>query len=304
MTNGNLPPTRAHFGERVDAPAFSVEIETCKADPAFPGNPDVGIGHDLAYCKLAQVVDHVPIVPLLTRCEAPQVGAGTTLAAVGFGLRTETTNEDGVKRAVDLEVHEVIGDEVHVGGNGFGTCNGDSGGPMFLRLSSGEFRLFAVTSWAPGACGDGEYAALVASGYDWLASSTGIDFTARSPVHPDANVGSWPDSCGDGALSESKASCDVIEDASSDDASSSCAFRAPTRSSSAGWLVFLLSLCVLSGRRPERFRVRRRDPSKNRDFLQRKCAWHEDRNATLHALASGSARSPDRSGVLRQTSGG
>lgn len=260
MSNGEPSPFRATFGESLGAPAFSVPVTTCKADPKFPGQPSIGKGHDLAFCRLQHAVNDVPIVPVLTRCEAGELEVGLELTAVGFGDATKEGTGGGIKRAVALPVVELVDDEAFVGGDGKGTCGGDSGGPMFLRISSGETRIAGVTSYAPGSCGLGEYLALVARGYDWLANASAVDLTRVSALHPELANGAWPSACGDGVFSDTKADCAPQHDATpTDDAGCSISH---TRTSSFASCAFIVAF-ILSGRRPERVRRKLRNPPRS-----------------------------------------
>lgn len=211
------------FGETLDDTASGryVETEYCVVNPNFK---DIGTNTDFAFCKLATPVTDVDIVPILMGCETSLLQPGVEVTAVGFG-RDEFDNY-GTKRAVSFPIIAVDG-EVQAGGDGLSICNGDSGGPLYLRLPpeldpEQSWRVFGVTSWGPQDCALAQFFGTMHSAVTWIEKRSGIDITPCHnadgswqagpdcigfPLNPGAGVGVWADWCEAQALSLPAASC-------------------------------------------------------------------------------------------------
>ena len=212
------------FGERVSdmASGRRVEVERCET---YPGFNNIGEGTDFAYCLLAEPVDDIAIVPVLMGCETELLQPGTEVVAVGFGF--DENNQSGIKQEVSFPIIEV-GDEVRAGGDGKSICNGDSGGPLFLRLPpeldpERSWRVFGVTSWGPFDCAEPQYFGMLHRAVPWIEQRTGIDITpchnsdgswqagpecGRFPTEPATSHGDWAGSCGDEPIaSEAATTC-------------------------------------------------------------------------------------------------
>ena len=233
------------FGEKspdVGNPALVVDTVDCV------GHPDYGTtgAHDVAYCVLEQPVS-LPIVPLIAGCELDALVPGQEVVIVGFGSTYAVVDEEGnfleiegvgTKRYTTQTVHShsVELGEVNMLGvdNMHSACFGDSGGPAFVRLADGTWRVFGTGShlFDTGAfppppdgntCGAGVaygHAGLVAG---WLEAETGFDLT---PCHDAAGTftggpgcvsfpqethhvnGSWNDGCAGGQLGAAAEICE------------------------------------------------------------------------------------------------
>jgi hypothetical protein len=164
------------------------QTSSCKTYPG--GGP--GGGDDFAFCKLAQPVEDVPIVPILMGCETSILGAGQEVTVVGFG--NADNGPYGLKREVTTTIQSIdSNNEVRIGGSGKDSCQGDSGGPVFVQLDDGSWRVFGITSWGYG-CGGGGYYSMMHRAVGWIEQQSGVDIT---PCH-DAD-GTWnpSDACGD-----------------------------------------------------------------------------------------------------------
>lgn len=198
--------------------------ENCKAD-----------AYDFGYVILGQDVFGIDIVPVLTTQEEwdDAMYVGSEIFVIGFGTTVDpeedqllTTDDVGNKRIMTTPIDSFSpsGLEFRAGGEGRDACGGDSGGPAFVRLASGEFRLAGVTSRGVRPCGAGDsvygvpYPVLT-----WLREETGVDLL--------------PQDCPDG---------DCLRTALPEDG---CGCAAEPRGPAALWLVGLLALARRRRRR-------------------------------------------------------
>jgi hypothetical protein len=223
------------FGEHMFEPErFVAEVE-CQVRPDWQSyEEDGGKGIDFGYCILPQPVTDVPIVPVLTGCEANLIEPGLEVVLVGVGR--DEFGVYGTKRAgrsevtaIDSFTHPQTGlvypiEELYVGGNGTAdSCAGDSGGPAFVRLPDGTWRIAGVDSWALGdehgnrRCEWGGGYGKLYDAVAWIEADSGFDVTpchasdgewapgpacAALPVEPDKAGGGWGLGCAGGAVDE------------------------------------------------------------------------------------------------------
>lgn len=203
------------FGESGDQPARSVPTEFCMTYPG--GGP--GSGHDFAFCKLAQPVTDVPIVPILMGCETEMLVGGQNVTIVGFGF--DENNGYGIKREVVAPINSIDqNQEIFIGGNGKDSCNGDSGGPVFIQMPDQTWRVFGITSYG-GQCGTGGYYSMMHVGMEWFEMNAGIDITPCHdaqgnwapngecqgfPIDPGTAGGNWP-ACNKGQVGGASMTC-------------------------------------------------------------------------------------------------
>ncbi len=191
------------FGEHsveTGAPALIVDTAICQAHPDWEGTGS----HDVAYCLLAQPVA-LEIAPLLAGCETSVLTPGGEVVIVGFGSTFAVTDDEGeiieiegvgdkryTTQTIDV-IDPIIGDVGFVGPNGSqSACFGDSGGPAFVRMADGSWRVFGTGShlYDPGgfpppdqegnACGVGAAYGNASAVLAWLEQQTGFDLT---PCH-------------------------------------------------------------------------------------------------------------------------
>jgi hypothetical protein len=212
---GSWGPDSVTFGDNENSPAFSVATTGCDSDPQYYS----ASGHDVAFCKLAQPVTSVPIVPILVGCETNVLTPGASVVAVGFGEADDGLGW-GPKRAVAMQLNGVSNGEAFIGGGGKDTCYGDSGGPVYIQLADQSWRVFGITSYGE-YCGGGGYYSMMHTAIDWLEQSTGIDLTpchdqgqwlagpecGGFPLDPNVGGAAWSQGCATGNASGPSATC-------------------------------------------------------------------------------------------------
>ncbi len=146
-----------------------VPAKTCVRNPAY----GVEVAHDISVIVLRKDATTEPVKRATT--EELTAAAETTL--VGFGNSDfKSTRGFGRKRKVDVDIgylrrkpaddlndaeHELGFEsdlEFTAGGEGYDSCNGDSGGPAYIAIAD-KYRLAGLTSraldTAQAPCGDG-----------------------------------------------------------------------------------------------------------------------------------------------------
>ncbi|MBV1860428.1 MAG: trypsin-like serine protease [Nannocystaceae bacterium] len=218
------------FGEQ----AFSgdgrqVATSECHVNPGYlDGN---GERHeDWAFCRLAEPVTDVPIVPPLMGCETTLLTPGRPVTIVGFGLDEKDNN--GIKREGETELQWITEDGAVLAGNGeVGSCFGDSGGPIYLQLPDGSWRVFGIVSGGQ-ACGFPAWYATVHTAVPTIEATLGIDITpchyagggwnpspacGGVPTEPWNGAGtSWQAGCGGGPVLETVSTCGDASDGTDD----------------------------------------------------------------------------------------
>jgi len=214
-------PETVGFGEHNNAPVREVATDGCLMFDGWTPDMGAGEGNDVAFCVLAEPVDDVDIVPILMGCETEILQPGQDVALVGFGV-TET-DVFGVKHQVAAQVNSLTPTEINLGGNGMSTCNGDSGGPAFVQLEDGSWRVFGVTSRGlGGGCGEGSVFGLIHAHIDWIEAAINVDLTpchdadgtwnpnedcGAFPLEPNIPGGDWALGCAGGGLSRPSSTC-------------------------------------------------------------------------------------------------
>jgi hypothetical protein len=178
--------------------------------------------HDITYCILASAVTDVPIVPVLSACEADQMlKPGQQVTQVGFGLPNL-----GHKYWVNTMISAVRygGDEVVLGSMNAGSDNGDSGGPAYVQMPDKTWRVFGVTSRGLNGNNDATGIYTVMSRYvDWIQTDSGLNITpchdaggawvggpacTKFPTDPGGmSNGTWATGCNGGALADPAPTC-------------------------------------------------------------------------------------------------
>lgn len=240
----------------------TVAVSSCEAR----GGLDVG--EDFAFCTLAEPITELTpaIVPAASGCEANFVQPGEQVTLVGYGFIAATDPGKAEKRWVNARVNAVQDANMLIGDDRVGPCFGDSGGPAFLELPDGTWRLVGVASTGTGAaCRSQSSYALIAGYVPWIEGRSGLDVTpcydqagqwqpsaecTTLPVHPELGSGTWTTLCSD-RLERTVAQQNCDRPASSPEASSSCAVAhgAPRSSPPSAVLAAALVALLLGARR-------------------------------------------------------
>ncbi|MBL8941970.1 MAG: S1 family peptidase [Myxococcales bacterium] len=138
-------------------------------------------------------------LPIATQVEWDEAMAeGEAITLVGFGEDPDAVGGSagiGVKRQVDTTIRRLsdAGLEFYAGGDHRDSCNGDSGGPAFVRVASGAIRLAGITSRGSNPCGDGGYYGAPYPALCWVRDETGVDFVGGACANCDCIDTSPPD---------------------------------------------------------------------------------------------------------------
>lgn len=198
---------RVVFGDSIHTqdPARIAAVEDYGMYPNACTNKCGEDADDFAYVILAQDAFGIEIVPpLLSQEEWDEtMHVGQEIYVVGFGTVHDaeddpllTMSDVGHKRIMSTPIDSFSETrrEFRAGGEGQDACGGDSGGPAFVQLQTGEFRLAGVTSRGVRPCGTGDsvygvpYPILT-----WLREETGADLLPTSCPDGDCVVMALPD---------------------------------------------------------------------------------------------------------------
>lgn len=225
----------AHCGTRISSAQFgeqyrskiSHKVKTvhCKTNSEFRGSSSLGKGVDSAYCLLEKPVEDVAIAPVFYGCEIEELKEKGTIWLVGFGKNNnkEGMAKAGIKFKVETDFVQYKSDEreLEVGSGGKTACNGDSGGPAFMKMSDGSWRTIGITSYGVDtSCTKVAYYSNASKAIPWIQKSlnaqgySDIDLTpcfdddgTWNPSEkcggfakdPGTAYGTWENFCSDGA---------------------------------------------------------------------------------------------------------
>ncbi len=167
-----------HYGDHINA--GTIVASSWGAHPQFCPDCKQDL-FDYGYVEIDTdfMVPGGYILPIATQAEWDQAMAeGREVTVVGYGEDPGTGDGVGVKRKVTTTISKLSkgGLEFYAGGNAHDSCNGDSGGPAFVRVGSGELRLAGITSRGSNPCGDGGYYGAPYPALCWVRNETGVDF--------------------------------------------------------------------------------------------------------------------------------
>src|SRR5690606_35309524 len=127
------------FSQSLPVASYGLHSDYCGSEPKVC-KVDV---YDYAYIVLEQpVVGVAPTRPLSAQSEWDEaMRIGVTITLVGFG--NDEAELNGIKRQVDVPITRFSGSglEFQAGGMGLDSCHGDSGGPAYVTLATGEVVL-------------------------------------------------------------------------------------------------------------------------------------------------------------------
>jgi MYXO-CTERM domain-containing protein len=206
------------LGEDIHARTGQTSIAECVRHPDYLA--DYPTYADFMVCRLSEPLTHVPIVPIAMGCEAEELVPGVAVVIAGYGLADDGQPE-GRKRVVTVPLESVDGLYAFAGSNGMGSCDGDSGGPSYVRLSDASWRVVGTTTGGP-ECGDWSQTQLAYPLAGWIEDTTGLDVTpchgadgtwapgpdcGAFPATPDLAQGSWAQSCAGGSTTPPGETC-------------------------------------------------------------------------------------------------
>jgi hypothetical protein len=123
------------------------------------GSSGGSTGRDWGYCVIPEDerVAKMQITPPLVGCEADRyLKPGNMAWVVGFGTTGSGLNDNGIKREVEVKINKVQNGIVDIGDKDVGACHGDSGGPLYMKITDGThdwgWRVAGSTSGAGGPC--------------------------------------------------------------------------------------------------------------------------------------------------------
>lgn len=223
-------------------------VSYCTSHPGWVDNSSLNTHSDLAFCRLKRPVTGVQITPVLMGCEEGALQPGAEIYAVGFGegfsQGKKTGSTLGRKRQVKTLFNGFApdkGGEAAFGEDGKGGCNGDSGGPLFVKLPEDKFgadagwRVFGVTSSGSRGCSGPSSAGVMSSFVGFVEKESGIDITPctdaegnwdptesckEAPLNPFGASGSWETGCAAGPVGGYIQTCGAPYDPASGGSSS------------------------------------------------------------------------------------
>lgn len=134
------------IGADISSPAAtSLAVKSIKPHPEYD---ERGSFNDIGLVELAE---DAPVAPLNVVQSIDTGLIGQKVFFVGYGISdTRRWTGSGVKRAVWIPISEMNETKFKYQDPEKSACNGDSGGPGFLKGADGSYRVAGVTS-----CGDG-----------------------------------------------------------------------------------------------------------------------------------------------------
>jgi uncharacterized protein YkwD len=146
-------------------------------------HPSYGGGnrHDIAVVLLSQSPSGVNPSPVNT----DTIAVGQAVTLVGYGLIGENSGSFGTKRSATNTISGVTATTMRFDGRG-NVCNGDSGGPSFVRVQ-GEERVAGVHSTKSGFCGNAGTDMRVDAYINWLVKAANNDVVQPGNTPPPSN---------------------------------------------------------------------------------------------------------------------
>lgn len=184
-------PGKMRFGESFSPTARAIDVAQCwRLDPSHDQPP---AALDLGVCELVAAATDLAATPILTECEATAIAEGETAVVVGYGLEAAGGTYGTKRYAFTRMQSDLEGDGTFLVGDGqVGGCDGDSGGPAFVQLSDGSWRVAGIISGGP-TCGEGPSRYVAPHVHTaWLEATTRRDLR---PCRDEAGAWTGGDGC-------------------------------------------------------------------------------------------------------------
>jgi V8-like Glu-specific endopeptidase len=141
-------------------------VKEVHANPRWSANNLPG-GHDEGIVVLAQPTTLAPLP--INRVALSASAKGAAVRVVGYGLNDGLAQTGaGIKRQAITKIGAVSSALIEVGDHRKGTCNGDSGGPAFMKLGGVE-TIVGTTSYGDETCSEAGWDARVDVDMDFIA---------------------------------------------------------------------------------------------------------------------------------------
>jgi len=136
------------LGPDVSVPEKVLGVAAVRPHPNYDGD---AVTNDIGYVALS---GDAPIAPLGVNPLAMDASwVGKSLLFVGYGNNDGYAGTGaGIKRAVIMPISKVTSGAFEYTTRGKNTCNGDSGGPAFVKDSLGNYLVAGVTSYGDFYC--------------------------------------------------------------------------------------------------------------------------------------------------------
>lgn len=177
------------LGLDADAPDAVAQVASFEMHPEFQLCETCTDIHDIAVLELegrAQLPTPFPAPLISQETWDAHMRVGQSVRLVGYGATADDgTGRGGLKFQVDSELVDFSpsGREFLAGGDGKDSCIGDSGGPAFIQLDDGSWRLAGVTSRGL-ACGQGGFYTSLPHELCWVRDATGLDLAPGCDACP------------------------------------------------------------------------------------------------------------------------
>jgi secreted trypsin-like serine protease len=138
---------------------------------------------DIAFIVLKEPKPLAPhdLIPILSQPDdiASVLREGQEVTIVGYGLREDEVY--GSKYETTVSITAFNAQEVRMGGAGRDACGGDSGGPAYVQLKTGDWRLLGIASRGR-ECGAGGIWTRIDPHLCWLQSESGFDLNLPAGI--------------------------------------------------------------------------------------------------------------------------
>lgn len=147
VVNVSASKMRFAIGPKAYSPQYSLRVASVKAHSKYDS---YAITNDIGIVTLSA---DAPVDPMPVLLNMDNSYVGKSLFFVGYGVNNGMTQSGaGKKRAVWMKVSRVDSTTFRYDDAARNTCNGDSGGPAFVRDQAGAYFVAGVTSYGDYYC--------------------------------------------------------------------------------------------------------------------------------------------------------